>query len=189
MEPTIRTGDMIVGTVISAEEKAELQEGDIITYFIDLNGDGTKELNTHRIVEKRVAGETYTFRTKGDNPNSYSDHDVDDGYNVGIDDILCTWKQGDTQIAGLGAVIGFLQSSLGFLLIVIIPLVLLFVYEIVRLIVMIVKIKGKEGNKEISEAEKEEIRRRAIEEYKRSLSQGESAESDNPTEPDKEDAE
>lgn len=169
MEPTIMTGDMIIGTTLSDEEKEALKaksddyEGDIITFFVDLNGDGVKEINTHRIIEKYTSGGDIIFRTKGDN------NDIADNYSIRVDDIVCTWKEGDTQIRGLGSVIGFLQSRTGFLIFVIIPLIGLFVYEIVRLVMMIVKIKGK-GKKDITDAEKEEIRRLAIEEYKRSLS-------------------
>ena len=168
MEPTIRTGDMIVGTELSTDEKKALKEGDIITFFVDLNGDGTKEINTHRIVKIEQAGEVYSFYTKGDN------NPTEDNYSIKIDDIVCTWKEGDTQIHGLGAVLGFFQSRVGFLIFVILPLVGLFAYEVVRLVMMIRNIKGKD-KKEITEAEKEEIRRLAIEEYKRSLSGEETA--------------
>ena len=169
MEPIICKGDMIVGTELSLEEKQALKaksddyEGDIITFFVDLDGDGVKEINTHRIVSKEKIGDAYFFRTKGDN------NDIADNYSIRVEDIICTWKAGDTQIHGVGAVIGFLQSRVGFLIFVIIPLVGLFVYEIVRLVMMILQIKGK-GKKDITDAEKEEIRRLAIEEYKRSLS-------------------
>lgn len=164
MEPTIMTGDLIVGTTLSDEEKKTLQEGDIITFYADLFGKG-KEINTHRIVSIEHIGENdYRFHTKGDNPDATLDSNP-----ILLSDIVCTWKEGDTQIHGLGSVIGFLQSRTGFLIFVIIPLIGLFVYEIVRLVMMIVKIKGK-GKKDITDAEKEEIRRLAIEEYKRSLS-------------------
>lgn len=175
MEPIIRKGDMIVGTELSLEEKQALKaksddyEGDIITFFVDLDGDGIKDLNTHRIVSKEKIGDAYFFRTKGDN------NDIADNYSIRVEDIICTWKEGDTQIHGLGAVLGFFQSRTGFLLFVILPLVGLFAYEIVRLVMVILKIKGKD-NKNITESEKEEIRRLAIEEYKRSLSGEETAE-------------
>ena len=169
MEPTISKGDMITGTVLSFDEKKSLEKDDIITFFVDLDGDGIKEINTHRIVKKDVDEKgDYSFRTKGDNKDRYPVNAVDDGYSVKLDDIICTWKEGDTQIHGLGNVLGFLQSRTGFLIFVIIPLVALFVYEIVRLVMMTSKFKKKD-NQDITEAEKEEIRRQAIEEYRRSL--------------------
>ena len=169
MEPVIRKGDMIVGTELSVDQKKELKKDDIITFFVDLDGDGVKELNTHRIVEDPLVngkGE-YIFYTKGDN------NAAADTYDVRVDDIVCTWKEGDTQIHGLGSVLGFFQSRIGFLLFVILPLTALFIYEIVRLVMMISKIKSQD-KKDITDAEKEEIRRIAIEEYKRSLADGKS---------------
>ena len=162
MEPTIEKGDMITGKTLTLEEKQELKVGDIITFFADLDGDGTKEINTHRIVSVTGTGKNVVFSTKGDN------NKVVDGYVTRIDDVICTWKEGDTQWHGFGSFLGFLQGRTGFLCIVVIPLILFFIYEIVRFVIMIVKFKGKD-KKAISDEEKEEIRRQAIEEYRRSL--------------------
>ena len=49
-----------------------------------------------------------------------------------------------------------------------IPLILFFLYEVVRFFLTLSKARGK---KEISAEEKDEIRRQAIEEYKRSLAE------------------
>lgn len=75
MEPTIMTGDLIVGTTLSDEEKKTLQEGDIITFYANLFGKG-KEINTHRIIEKYTSGGDIIFRTKGDN------NDIADNYSI-----------------------------------------------------------------------------------------------------------
>ena len=162
MEPTIKKGDMIAGTTLTAEQKQELKADDIISFFVDLDGDGKKEINTHRIFAVVGVGDKIAFRTKGDN------NLTPDGYNVQLDDVICTWKEGDTQWHGFGSFLGFLQSRVGFLCIVVIPLIALFIFEIVRFVMMIVKVKGKD-KKSISDEEKEEIRRQAIEEYRRSL--------------------
>ena len=162
MEPTIKKGDMITGKVLSDEEKMELKEGDIISFFVDLDGDGAKEINTHRIISVISSGEDIAFRTQGDNNGS------PDGYTLHIKDVICSWKEGDTQWHGFGSFLGFLQGRVGFLCIVVIPLILFFIFEIVRFVIMIVKLKGKD-KKTISDEEKEEIRRQAVEEYRRSL--------------------
>lgn len=166
MEPTIKKGDMISGTVLTLEEKQALQEGAIITFFADINGDGVKEINTHRIVKVNGTGEDITFRTKGDNAARYPINVTDDGYNVRLDDVICTWKEGDSQVHGLGSVLSFLQSRVGFLCIVVIPLVLFFLYEIVRFVLTAVKVKNT-GKRVISAEDEEEIRRKAVEEYLR----------------------
>lgn len=171
MEPTIKKGDMITGTVLTLEQKKELKEGDIITYFADIRGKGVKEVNTHRIksITELPNGERI-FRTKGDNESLYNGK-ADDGYDLLMEDVICTWKEGDTQLHGMGAFLGFLQSRVGFLCIVVIPLALFFIYEVVHFVFMVRKIKGKDS-RSISDAEKDEIRRQAIEEYRKSLADG-----------------
>ena len=166
MQPTINKGDLIAGKVLTLEEKQALAEQDIITFYADINGDGIKEINTHRIVKKDGVGEEITFRTKGDNAQMYPANVEDDGYSVRLDDVICTWKEGDTQIHGMGALLGFLQSRVGFLCIVVIPLALFFVYEIVRFVMTAVKVKT-EGKRVITAEDEEEIRRQAVEDYLR----------------------
>ena len=166
MQPTINKGDLIAGTTLTLEEKQALKEGDIITFFVDLDGDGIKEINTHRIVKVNGTGDDVTFRTKGDNSELYPINVFDDGYNIRPEDVICTWKQGDTQLKGLGSVMSFLQSRVGFLCIVIIPLALFFIYEVVRFVLTVVKVKG-EGKRVITAEDEEEIRRKAVEDYLR----------------------
>ena len=155
MDPTMKAGDMILGTTVTEETVFDV--GDIITFFADLDDDGIKELNTHRIVEKNVSGSN-TYRTKGDKEGAPIDP-----YVVRMEDIVATWNEGDTRIAGLGAVIGFLQSKLGFLLIIILPLAAFFIYELVRFILLMVQIRN--GDKKKISPEEEAIRERLYNEY------------------------
>ena len=171
MEPTINKGDLIAGKVLTMEEKQSLKEHDIITFFADINGDGVKEINTHRIVKVVGSGEDMTFRTKGDNAEMYPVNVEDDGYNVRLEDVICTWKEGDTQLKGMGSVLGFLQSRVGFLCIVVIPLALFFVYEIVRFALTAAKVRN-EGKRVITAEDEEEIRRKAVEDYLRAHEEG-----------------
>ncbi len=155
MKPVFVEGDMIVGTVLTDEEKLNLKEGEIITFFTDLDGDGAKELNTHRI--------TYTdgieFRTKGDN------NQLNDSYSIYGKDIVCKWDENkDTRIKGLGKFFGFLQSRTGFLCVIVIPLALFFIYEIIRFVLTVIKLKDG-GKKKITAEDEAAIRQKAIEEY------------------------
>jgi hypothetical protein len=50
MSPTFKSGDMIIGEIISDDKKSQLQVNDVITYYTDLNSDGKAELNSHRII-------------------------------------------------------------------------------------------------------------------------------------------
>ena len=163
MEDTYYAGDMVFMTKLTREEKLNLQVGQIITFrtSIDIDNDGKPgDLNTHRIVEGR--GESLSYVTKGDN-NPYADNVGDNPYTVHVDDIIgvCT---DNGKIRGLGNVIKFLSSSLGFFLCIVLPLILFFLYELYRFITILVSEKQKKAEDKAIESE-EDIKRRAIEEY------------------------
>lgn len=76
MEPTIK-----VDTFIINHEKDDYQVGDIITFYYDINEDGTisgNERVVHRIVDI-VDGK---YQTKGDNPNAPIDKRLTNKDNV-----------------------------------------------------------------------------------------------------------
>ena len=157
MSPTFNAGDMLIGTVLTDEDKANLKENDIITFYVDLNGDNVKELNTHRIVEVGESSGVKYYVTKGDN------NLATDTYRVYDRDILATWKDGDGKIGGLGGFLSFLQSSTGFLIVIVIPLAIFFIYELVSFILLIIRIKN--GDKKKISPEEEAIRERLYAEY------------------------
>lgn len=159
MEPTIMTGDIIIGNKITAEEAKTLKVDDIITYSAgDLNGDGIDDVNTHRIVEVITEGDSVSYITKGD--NNY----VEDGFRVLPENVLCRYE--GTRIAGLGRVLSFLQQPKGFLIVIVLPLILFFLYELFNFIKKFLEIKNS-GTKQITAAEEELIKQRAVEEYLR----------------------
>ena len=165
MSPTFNKGDMLVGTVLTEEEKQTLQVGDIITFYVDLDGDGAKELNTHRIVS--ITADHESFYTQGDNKET---NKTLDDYTISARDIVATWhapdengKGGDTRIVGLGSFMSFMQSSTGFLLLIVLPLFAFFIYELIQFILLIIKIKN--GDKKKMSPEEEALREKLYEEY------------------------
>ena len=85
-----------------------------------------------------------------------------DTYVVNKNDVIGVSHEGD-NVGGLGAVIGFLRSSLGFFLCILLPLILFFLYELYRFIRLLLSEKAKRAP--VSAEQEEEIKRRAIEEY------------------------
>lgn len=161
MKPTYSTGDLVFMTKLDDAAKAGLNVGDIITYRapIDINNDGKiGDINTHRIVEVNLAAKT--VKTQGDNKVT---NPTPDNYTVQFNDIIGICNEND-KIGGLGGVIGFLRSSLGFLLCIVLPMVLLFIYELYHFIALIISETKKRAQEKTMETE-EEIKRRAIEEY------------------------
>ncbi len=160
MSPTYEKGDLVFVTRLSPEEKQELKVDDIITFYspedIDKNP-STRDLNTHRIYE--IDGDfIYTI---GDAVGHVDADPIGRGEIIGV----CTE---DGKIKGIGGVLDFLRSSLGFFLCVVLPMLLFFLYELYNFISLLVarRVQAEPVSKETEE----EIKRRAIEEYL--LSQG-----------------
>ena len=166
MAPEIRTGDMIVVKKVSGmPEAAQCKVGDIITFYSsqDINGDGKvgNDIETHAIVNVRQSGGFTYYITMGTNEE----------YSHGIADpeIMSTSVIGiytGTRIPGLGSVVSFLGSSTGFLVCIVIPLAIFFLYELIHFVVLFIKVKGpKEAKAGVAPVDEEEIKRKAIEEY------------------------
>ncbi len=171
MEPTYKVGDLVF---LEKKSEAELREmlepGMIITYHapIDINGDGNVgDLNTHRVDE--IDG-LYIY-TQGDNNEVRDDYFIFYGDIVGI----CTE---DGKIGGIGNVIRFLRTPLGFFLCIVLPLVLLFLYEMYNFITVLVSERAKKAP--VSAEAEEDIKRRAIEEYLRAQAEAEGGSADEP---------
>lgn len=162
MEDTYMVGDLVFMTKLSDEDKLNLTKGQIITYRapIDINEDGiTGDINTHRIYS--IDPDSGVIVTIGDN-NILPDNQGDTPYTIHRNDVIgvCT-EEG--KLDGVGNVINFLRSSLGFFICIVLPLILFFLYELYNFISILVSEKAKKAP--VAKETEEEIKRRAIEEY------------------------
>lgn len=154
MEPTIMSGDLVIDQSVTTDEQNSFKVDDIITFYADLDENGTDELNTHRIVEVNENDGYVFYTTKGDN------NSINDKTEVRCD--MVVGKYTGTKVGGVGAVLTFLQTPTGFLCVIVIPLVIFFLFELYRFIVIIVKAKNKG---QVSKEDEEEIKKKAVEEY------------------------
>ncbi len=161
MSPTFKAGDIIVCSKLSDAQKQKLDQDDIITFYTTING--KTELNTHRIIESARDGEGNVdfFVTKGDNPQTNT---TIDEFRPKPGDVIAKWD--GTKLNGLGNVLIFLQSSTGFLVCIVIPMALFFIYEVYKFISTLVAVKN-EGKKVITAEDEALIRQKAVEEYLR----------------------
>ena len=162
MEDTYSVGDLVFMSKLDDAQKAELKVDDIITYRapIDINNDGVVgDINTHRI--HSIDHSTGVIVTIGDN-TLLPDNEGDDSYTSHVNDVIgkCTEKG---KLAGVGNVIKFLRSSLGFFLCIVLPLILFFIYELYRFISLLVAERAKRAP--IAKETEDEIKKRAIEEF------------------------
>jgi signal peptidase len=157
MAPTFEKGDLIfIDTSFDAQE---LDEGDVITY---LERDGDLEYyNTHRIVEVHDDG-LLRFETKGD---AAPEGDNDPIWKT-ADDVLGVWT--GNSWGGFGSFVdgftGFVKSSLGFFLLIVLPAVGFLAYEVVRF----VKVYAEYNNKK-QMSDRVKMQEDAIAEAKRQL--------------------
>ena len=162
MEDTINPGDLIFSEVTN-DPSYEYKKGDIVTFYKDING--KSELNTHRIVEV-VKDENITYyRTQGDNKKTNPEPDEELQTSSSI-----VAKYTGTKIGGVGNFLSFIRTQLGFFLCVLLPMIIFFVYEAIRVILNVIaynKEKALEQAKQVVDSAEltEEQKKRAIEEY------------------------
>lgn len=127
MFPTFRAGDLIF---IRKCEPASLKVGDIITFHAIINNEYA--LNTHRIAEIQEQNGARCYTTKGDNNAIADTHIISDG------DIVGRYVG---KLPGFGKIVDFLSGSMGFLLVIVLPLLVFFVYQVYHLITVSIELK------------------------------------------------
>lgn len=119
MYPALNPGDLIISNAV--KDASELEVGDIITYWTVINGE--RVLNTHRITEVYDGGNYRIFATKGDN------NMIADPLTVHESEVVGKYS---FKMPGIGKVFDYLQTSTGFLLVVVLPVFIFFIYHLVQ---------------------------------------------------------
>ena len=119
MYDTLLPGDLVIDTAV--KDPTTLQKEDIITYWTVI--DGERVLNTHRIVEIYDGNGYLIFATKGDNNTMVDTLTVHEAEIVG---------KYAFRIPSVGKAFDYLQTSTGFLLVVVIPVVIFLLYQLIQ---------------------------------------------------------
>lgn len=119
MYPTLEPGDLIFD---KAADVNDLEIDDIITYWTVI--DGERVLNTHRISQIYDGGGYLIFETKGDKNTAADALTVHESEVVGL--------YTGTRLAGVGKVFDYLQTSTGFLIVVVIPVAIFFLFHLIQ---------------------------------------------------------
>ena len=164
MSPTFDAGDLIF---IKKCDPDTLKEGDIICFHTII--DNEYALNTHRIEKIDESNGVRSYTTMG--------HIISNGDIVG---------KYTGHLKKAGKVMDFLSGSTGFLIVIVIPMLLFFIYQVYNLIMISIRLKkvmAVEAAKEAAaQAEEEnkaknsdaEAARAALEEAKRMREEAES---------------
>lgn len=161
MEPEFSEGDLVICKVSDGQDTS-YNVGDVVSFKDEI--DGQSVINTHRIsrIETAGNGSTQIIRTKGDNAPE------EDKLTKTQYDILAVYT--GTKIGGLGKVLSFLRTQTGFFFCILLPMILFFVYEAIRVIMNIMAYNREKAaeaaaetvaNSELTEEQKQ----RAIAEY------------------------
>lgn len=163
MAPTFRAGDLIF---IKKCDTSTLKEGDIICFHTII--DNEYALNTHRIKKIEESGDARSYTTLGDNNNGVTDtHIISDGDIVGK-------YVGHLQNAG--KVMDFLSSSMGFLIVIVLPMLLFFIYQVYNLIMISIRLKkavAVEAAKEAAVAQEKAAQQNVVTERKAETAESE----------------
>ena len=101
-----------------------------------------------------------------------SNTDLIDDYKPGLSQVVGKWT--GAKLAGVGAVITWMQQPTNFFFVIIIPLILLFGYNVWIIISYVIEVKTAKARKlaleeakagGLSKEDEEEIKRKAVEEY------------------------
>ena len=168
MSPTFEAGDLII---IKKVDPKNLKVGDIITFHTIIENEYA--LNTHRIDAIDDVEGVRSYTTKGDNNEIADTHIIADGDIVGMYAM---------KLKGFGKVMEFLSSSIGFLVVIVLPLLLFFIYQIYHLVIVSINLKkaiAVEEAQKAAESENEDVEKKkaeaeaALEEAKRIMAEAE----------------
>ena len=162
MKDTINEGDLIFSKV-SENASDRFQKGDIVSFYQKIEGEN--RINTHRIVEVLHENNQELYRTQGDNKETNPEPDTE---LKKPSDILAVYT--GNKIPGVGNFFSFIRTQLGFFLVILLPMILFFIYEAIRVIMNIIAYNKEKAAEEAAAAVAnseltEEQKQRAIEEY------------------------
>ena len=150
--------DVIIGRKYTPAEFPEFELGDVITYNShQLDSENKDRLITHRIVDiEKDANGNVVYQTWGDNRDvaPVPDQEKVEEYLQPMDIVAVneTDKYHGGVLKGFADFFRLLRSQLGFFLIVLMPMIIFFIYAIVRVVISAMNYKKGKEEEEKQEA-------------------------------------
>ncbi|MDR0913817.1 MAG: signal peptidase I [Oscillospiraceae bacterium] len=143
MNPEFYKGDVIFGT--ATDDYAVFEVGDVVSFSSTIGEEDV--VKTHEVVRvEEVEGER-RYYTQG--INREVSQVEDEGFITAVD-ILAEYNGG--KIPGFGNVLDFLRTQLGFFLVIVLPMIIFFIYEAVRVVLNIIAYNKAKARAEAEEA-------------------------------------
>ena len=135
MEPTINVYDVIINTRV--DKPSDIKQGDVITFTSTWQVTYGMTI-THRVIgTKKLDDGSICYITRGDNNTQEDQACVKENNVIGVVKAV---------IPGLGRIQTFLSSSLGWLLIIIVPALYIIVKDILKLFKLSKEVKEENNN-------------------------------------------
>ena len=172
-EDSFKAGDLIIVKSAEKADLSQLEEGDIITYLDYVGAD--LQFVTHRIVDIKTTTledgtEVKAYTTRGDAETSGLTKTI---YAGDIKGVFIG------KLAGVGSAVFWLQDPTHFFLVIMLPLILLLIYNAYLVVRFVMDAKLKKQREQLAAEtaaqggaiDVEEIRRLAMEEFKKMMEQ------------------
>ena len=149
-----RVGDLVIGKATNGNPNEVYEVGDIVVYTTQNDNlpDGV-EMICHRVIARDQQDDgSYLYTTKGDN------NDEEDQAKHGAADIVAVCYDHSYKGAvwrGFGNVLNYLRTSQGFFLVVLLPMIIFFLYEILRVVMNALNYKKAKSVEDKADAERE----------------------------------
>lgn len=152
------SGDLMIAKATGFDNSAEYKLGDIVT-FRTSDTDGNIMLIVHRIVDviKKENG-IYSYQTQGDNRETSPVPDQIEAKDyIYAADIGSVYYNADYEgkiLKGWGKIFDFLQSQRGFFFAVLLPMIIFFMYAVIRVVISSMNYKKAKADEDKEEAVK-----------------------------------
>ena len=151
-------GDLMIAKATGFDDKAEYDMGDIITYRTE-DTSGNPMLMSHRVVDVVTGRDGVTrYQTWGDNREMAQVPDQSDvnEYLVASDigSLYYSKNYEGTILKGWGAPLDFIRTQQGFFFVVLLPMIIFFMYELIRVVMNAMNYKKAKSDEEKDEAVK-----------------------------------
>ncbi len=149
-----KVGDLVIGKASGAQDR-DYMLGDIVAYRAEAE-DGSPMIICHRIVGVSEGNGVKSYQTQGD-ANDMPDQNAVDNYihNYDITSLCYDAEYHGTVLSGWGKPLDFIRQPQGFFFVVLLPMIVFFMYEIIRVILNAMNYKKSKAEEEKENAEKE----------------------------------
>ena len=151
-------GDLVIAKATNFKADAKYERGDIITYKT-VDTDGNDLLMSHRIVDVNTSPQGLVkYQTWGDNREmaQVPDQSSVEEY-ITASDIASLFYSSDYQgivLKGWGAPIDYLKTQQGFFFVVLLPMIIFFMYAVIRVAISSMNYKKAKADEDKEEAVK-----------------------------------